>query len=223
MVANNDAVISQINAVLEKFHDSSKRAQFRDLSDRPVDEAKHVETLMYAAIKRLSPPGSAYIQQANLILDSCAPPTPAYTVLHLCGILTALRDDYESGRLMGITELIHADLFSDMLSMAQYFVEDGYKDAAAVIGGSVLEEHLRKLCNKFGVPTVDASGGHKKAMLINAELRKAEAYGLTDDKAITAWLDIRNNAAHGKYDKYELGQVRLLVDGVRDFIRRHPA
>ncbi|WP_437818235.1 hypothetical protein [Sorangium sp. So ce1078] len=223
MAVNNHAVVNQIDAVLKKFHDCRERAQCRDLSDRPIEEAKHVETLMYAAIKRLAPPGSAYIQQADLLLESCAPPNPSFTVSPLCGILSALRDDYESGRLMGIAELIHADLFSDMLSMAQYFIDDGYKDAAAVIAGSVLEEHLRKLCDKFGIPTVDASGYNKKASLINAELKKAEAYSSTDNKAITAWLDIRNSAAHGKYESYELAQVRILIDGVRDFIMRRPA
>lgn len=223
MAVNNHAVVSQIDAVLEKFHNVRERAQCKDLSDRPLEEAKHVETLMYAAIKRLSPPGSAYVHQADLVLDACAPPTPSFTVLPLCGILSALRDDYESGRLAGIAELIHADLFSDMLSMAQYFIDDGYKDAAAVIAGSVLEEHLRKLCDKFGMPAVDAQGHPKKASLINAELRKLDAYNLTDNKSVTAWLDIRNNAAHGKYDLYELPQVRILIDGVRDFIRRCPA
>ena len=39
-------------------------------------------------------------------------------------------------------------------------------------------------------------------------------------KQITAWLDLRNNAAHGKYSEYTQEQVSLLLQGVMDFIIR---
>ncbi len=42
-------------------------------------------------------------------------------------------------------------------------------------------------------------------------------------KNVTAWLDLRNKAAHGEYGKYEADQVGLMIDGIRDFITRHPA
>ncbi len=35
--------------------------------------------------------------------------------------------------------------------MAEYLLKEGYKDPAAVITGSTLEEHLRKLCIKNGI------------------------------------------------------------------------
>jgi hypothetical protein len=63
----------------------------------------------------------------------------------LQGVLRALRADYEAGRLQSFQELVHADLFSDFLEMAEYFLQEGYKDPAAVIAGGVLEQHLRKL------------------------------------------------------------------------------
>jgi hypothetical protein len=62
------------------------------------------------------------------------------------GTLQALRDDYESGYLQSVVELVHADIFADFLDMADYLIQQGYKDPAAVVAGSVLEEHLRKLC-----------------------------------------------------------------------------
>ena len=39
---------------------------------------------------------------------------------------------------------------NDFLDMAYHLLENDYKDASAVMIGSVLEEHLRQLCNKFG-------------------------------------------------------------------------
>lgn len=57
---------------------------------------------------------------------------------------------------------------------------------------------------------------------MNDELGKI-TYSLFDQKNVTAWLDLRNNAAHGKYTEYSSEQVNLLIEGIRDFIKRNPA
>ena len=40
---------------------------------------------------------------------------------------------------------------------------------------------------------------------------------------VTAWLALRNDAAHGNYDEYDHKQVAALIQGVRDFMVRHSA
>ena len=112
--------------------------------------------------------------------------------------------------------------------MASYLLSEGYKDAAAVIIGSTLESHLRQLCScqkpPIAVENVDAKGKRIpiKADTLNADLKKNNVYGLLDQKNITAWLEIRNNAAHGHYTSYTKEQVELILLGVRDFIARTP-
>jgi hypothetical protein len=106
--------------------------------------------------------------------------------------------------------------------MADHLTRSGYKDAAAVIGGSTLESHLRELCVKHEVAT-DVAGNPKKADVMNADLVKAGAYTKLDQKNVTAWLGLRNDAAHGKYGEYDKGQVALLLSGIRDFVGRTPA
>lgn len=59
-----------------------------------------------------------------------------------------MREDYEAGYMRTVEELIHADLFADFLERTDELVSKGYKDPAAVLAGSVLEEHLRKLAVK---------------------------------------------------------------------------
>jgi hypothetical protein len=49
-------------------------------------------------------------------------------------------------------------LFSDFLELASYLNSEGYKDAAAVICGGVLEGHLRKLSEKLGIAVVAENG-----------------------------------------------------------------
>jgi len=39
-------------------------------------------------------------------------------------------------------------------------------------------------------------------------------------KNVTAWLDLRNKAAHGKYDEYNRQQVQLMHQAVFEFMTR---
>ena len=95
------------------------------------------------------------------------------------------------------------------------------EDPAAVIVGSVLEEHLRQLCLSARIPTEDVSSTRyvpHKADRLNSDLAKAGNTLKLDQKQITAWLDLRNKAAHGKYSDYSPEQVALMLAGVRDFV-----
>jgi len=130
-----------------------------------------------------------------------------------------IEDDW----VITIRELISAEIFTDFLEMAEYLLENKYKEPATVIIGSVLEEHLRHLCNKNGIdPTYEKEGKllNKKADKLNTELASSEIYNKLDQKSVTAWVDLRNKTAHGQYTEYEINQVKLMYTGVSDFIRR---
>ena len=138
-------------------------------------------------------------------------------------ILAAIRAEIAGGWLFTIKGLVAAELFSDFLDMSEHFLDAGYKDPAAVMVGSVLEEHLRQLCVKNSIPIDDDREGRlvpRKSDRLNAELAKAEVYTKLDQKLVTAWLDLRNNAAHGKYDMYTPEQVKQLLAGVTEFMAR---
>jgi hypothetical protein len=55
------------------------------------------------------------------------------------------------------------------------------------------------------------------------ELTAAGAYNGLEQKSGTAWLDLRNKAAHGHYDDYDHQQVAALIRDVREFLIRNPA
>jgi len=137
--------------------------------------------------------------------------------------LKAARKEIENGWLTTVNELISAELFSDFLEMADYLLIQKYKDPAAVIIGSVLEGHLRKLCHKNGIETElekDGKTEFKKADRLNSDLYTKPVYNKLDNKSITTWLDLRNKAAHGQYGEYNLDQVTLMYQGVLEFITR---
>lgn len=141
------------------------------------------------------------------------------------GIIKAIKTEIDNGWLFSIKGLISAEIFSDFLEMSEYLLEGNYKDPSAVMIGSVLEEHLRQLCLKNGVPVADPDQNGKlipkKAESLNTELTKANVYNLLDQKSVTAWLDLRNKAAHGKYEDYTKEQVEIMLRAVTEFIRRY--
>lgn len=141
------------------------------------------------------------------------------------GILFAAKNELEGGWFKTTRGIISSEIFSDFLEMSSHLLEEGYKDPAAVMAGSVLEKHLRNLCfeNQIEIHTKrDDQVIPKKANLLNAELAKAQVISKLDEKAITAWLDLRNKAAHGKYDEYSKEQVKLLIQSITDFMLRVP-
>jgi hypothetical protein len=143
------------------------------------------------------------------------------------GILVAARDEVRGGWAVTARGIVSAEIFADFLEMAQYLLSEKYKDAAAVMVGSTLEEHLRQLARKHAVPIdfVDFKGRTvpKKADVLNADLVKASIYGILQQKTITAWLDLRNKAAHGEYGEYKQENVELMYQGVSQFMTQYPA
>jgi hypothetical protein len=185
------------------------------------DLKNEILTLLAGTIERVAATGSVYRRQANAAYERYGHDN-GYIITILTGILRALKADYAAGRLQSITELVHADLFSDFLDMANHLYSEGYKDAAAVVAGSVLEGHLRKLSEKNGI-SVEHNGKPKKADAMNAELSSAGVYSKLTQKNVTAWLGLRNHAAHGQYNEYSKEQVALFLQSVGDFLSKHAA
>ena len=216
----------QLNAVITEyelaFSQAKSYSEYEDISDvLSKSQVSELEIRCISAIERASGSGSTHSIQVREIGKN--KDLMYLYIAQQIGVARGLLYDIQNGYLKGLEEIIHGDVFNDFLEMSSYLVEQGYKDPAAVMAGSTLEVHLRKLCDKNGIDTLKRDGKPKKADSLNAELAGAGVYGKLDQKSVTAWLDLRNNAAHGHYDKYDEGQVRLLIDGVRDFIIRHPA
>jgi hypothetical protein len=155
--------------------------------------------------------------------DSKVTSNNPYDVERGVGILIASKEELEGGWLITTKGLLSAEIFSDFLEMAEHLLVAGYKDAAAIITGSVLEGHLRQLAERYGIDiTFERSDRQvpKKADLLNAELAKVGVYNKLDQKNITALLDLRNKAAHGQYGEYTKSQVELMHQSVLDFVTR---
>lgn len=126
-------------------------------------------------------------------------------------VFLAAKEDFEGGYLTSVKSLVQAELFDSELEQATELLKSGYKLAAAVVCGVVLETSLRELCNKNGL-----SIGNLNKM--NADLSKAGVYNLLIQKKITALADIRNNAAHGKPEAFSETDVQEMIRDTERFL-----
>jgi hypothetical protein len=211
----------QLAKVVTEYESALGRSTHNDASDVLTNtDVRDLQTRCLAAIERAAGRRSVYFERANAVEKERS---HVWNYLSAqIGIAKSLLSDIRDGYLQSLEELVHADVFANFLEMADHLAKAGYKDAAAVIGGSTLESHLRELCAKHSV-TTDVGGNPKKADVMNADLVKTGAYTKLDQKNVTAWLGLRNDAAHGKYEEYDKGQVALLLGGIRDFVGRTPA
>jgi len=219
MALLTETILAQIDAVFKDHDEARRRSKYDDLSDLGNAATSEMITRVAATIDRLAPPNSQYRENAKASLKHLGADHAA-NIPVLVGILRALKADYAAGHLQRVEQLIQADLFADFLEMAEHLLDQGYKDPSAVLAGSVLEEQLRKLCVQNAI-AITLGDKPKTADAMNADLAAAQVYNKLDQKSVTAWLDLRNKAAHGRYTEYNTEQVRKLLQAIREFSARH--
>jgi hypothetical protein len=129
-------------------------------------------------------------------------------------ILKAAKTDIDGGFLKKVETLVAADIFTDLIEMADYLVEQGYKDPAASLIGAILEDGLRKIASNRGI----VLKSREDVSSLNKKLADAEIYNRTTQKRVQVWNDIRNNADHGNFSEYTLDLVKEMISSVRDFL-----
>lgn len=137
---------------------------------------------------------------------------------HMCyGILEAAYNDFKEGFMFDLRSLISAELLGDFLEQAETLFEQRYYIPAASLAGAILEDSLRKLCEKHGITVPEKTTINK----LNIELAKADVYNKLIQKEITAKADIRNNADHGHYDEFTKDDVGSMIKWIRRFEAEH--
>ncbi|GAA0473982.1 hypothetical protein [Streptomyces olivaceiscleroticus] len=216
-MTNLDKVIDQLNFLIDASGNYVQNDTW-SLLGRAADDPVVLCNRLEAAVERAARPNSTYVKQ----LDDARRRAQPHRLRVVRNVALGLRDDLVAGWVESVVELVHADTYRDYLEMAEGLLSKNYKDAAAVIAGTSLEVHVRALCVKNNVPTTVA-GRPKKADTMNTDLKRASVYDGLQQKEVTAWMDLRNKAAHGNYGDYDRDQVRRLIDGVENFMRKFPA
>ena len=140
-------------------------------------------------------------------------------------LLRGIQDNYVNGFYDSLEDLIVANVSADYMAQAESLLAEGVAGQfdhvpAAVLCGAVLENRLRSYCDNHQppIPTQKANGDYKTLGPLIAELDKAKAFDKQTRNMLRSWADIRNSAAHGKFDEFTREQVELMLMGVNQFL-----
>lgn len=142
-------------------------------------------------------------------------------IAQLHGIALTVKHDIENDLLSSIKGLLQAEIFANFLEIGEHLLSEGYKDAAAVTIGAVLEDGLRELCKKNNIEITKPTGAPLSIEPLNAELAKNEVYSKLVQKQVTSWAHIRNKAAHGQYNEYNKSEVEMMLLFVQSFAEQY--
>lgn len=157
-----------------------------------------------------------YLQLQRLSKDNSIKTNSYYFPVYY-GLLQAAQRDYSEGMIFNIRNIIRAELFDDFLSQAEYLLSEGFILPAASLAGAVLEDSLRKLCDKYQIEYPEKT----KINNLNSSLAKKEIYDKLTSKLIIAYADIRNNADHMWAEKVKNDDVQDMVNWIRRFISQY--
>lgn len=209
-----DKIISRVDDLIERGNElleTVKRGDLRDYVDDQLFHEWHANCQSF--LGRVFGTDSEYYERYS---DRC---DVAYFTDAQRGIsiIRAAKDELESGFLKSVESLVSADIFSNFLEMADYLIEEGYKDPAASLIGAVLEDGLFKIGKQNGV------GVKQKDDLntLNTKLADAKVYNRLTQKRVKVWIDTRNNADHGNFEEYDINVVKEMLSGVRNLLEKH--
>jgi hypothetical protein len=144
---------------------------------------------------------------------------------HMIGTLQGLKNTYENGFLDNLEEKIVANISADYMTQVEELLGEGQPGQydhvpAAVLCGAVLEDALRRLCDRQTppVPTEKPNGQPKALNALIQDLQKANAFNKLKAQQLRGWAQVRNSAAHGKFDEFSRDDVELMVKGVNNFL-----
>lgn len=141
----------------------------------------------------------------------------------LCSVMDSFIDFVRNGllRAVSLEREIQIETVSDFLEQAEKLLNDKivHPAAPAVIIGAALEEFLRNWLEEIGT---DLSEIKNSLDVYSIELRRKELITKQDQKDITSWGGIRNDAAHGHWENVDdRNRIRLMLEGVNLFMRKY--
>ncbi len=193
-----------------KLHSTAPRGEYRPYIEPSAFEEWRTNAL--SLIESLSETDSVY--RTNFEAKVKAPHTS--DVDKGIGILRALKNDIEQGYLTKYRFKVAAEVFDDLLGMAEHLLEleNAYKDLTAFLVGVVLEDGLRQLCGKNNIQVKKGDD----ISCLNQKLAGKEIYNKITQKNIQTWKAIRDSADHGKFDEYNKEDVQDMLKGVKRFL-----
>jgi hypothetical protein len=129
-------------------------------------------------------------------------------------IVESFRAEVAASYLSRYGDLVAASILGDFLEMAEHLLAQGYKDPAASLIGAVLEDGLRKVATRAGIPVTSSDGLDS----LNGKCADAGLYGALQKSQVNSVRIVRNGADHGHFEQYAAADVRAALEAVRNLL-----
>ncbi len=226
-------ILDELDTILTRFRELSAvhndrpkpASEGEDVKVEGV-EGKDISALIgkaIASVRRISGSDSDYTLAITAVSEQKAD-APGRTGL-VFGVVKALRDDIHHGRFQPIADPFHfdAETFGGFLNVAVHQLSRGDQKAAAVLAGSTLETHLRKLASGKGLHIDDEEGNSLPVAQVVRELVENGVFDSEQQQRVEEWLVLREAASAGDKEQISVERVRTMIAGIKAFLLRNPA
>lgn len=225
--STNDMLVREIDDLAENAEKLSREASsaVQSLGPDRIELLSSIVVRTGQLIRRLYGRGSLFEENLEAIRSPKAFPIMNrvnYThISQLAGLIKGIQHEVKAGLLSDVRQLLRAEIFADFIDMAEHLVHQKYKDAAAVMLGSILEDSLRKIAASADIKTTNEKGKPLTMSPLNDALAKAEIYSPLVQRQVATWATLRNAAAHGNYGEYDIEQTKQMLLFVQKFCAEH--
>ncbi|MGO8901322.1 MAG: hypothetical protein ACLQU5_23650 [Isosphaeraceae bacterium] len=219
--------LSWFDSIMDRFQAIPRRAW--NEYDPPKHTFDHIESQSWvskagSALSSVFPAGHYLIQTWDRLLPKLRPDVVhGGSLEELFGVFSSSARMLREGRVGTIIDTIRTETEDGLLDQSLVLANANHLAAAAVISGGAPESHLNHLVTKNNL-TITGEGSISKYDGAIAQARNngtIEVYSATDSKQVGAWGGMRNDAAHDpKTFNRTRAEVRLMIDGIRNFIAR---
>jgi hypothetical protein len=220
-----EEVLTELNSLIEEAEELDESYRMSDMgtyeSDLPEYRFRSFTTAAFAAIQRIAGKDSEYYQEPARPEEDQRISVAGWgksIIPSLRGSLVALKRAVKSGHLESLESRLRANIHDDFLQQAEDLLSSDYYVAGMVLIGSVLEDHLRKMCRRENL----SWDGHGSLGTYNEKLR-GESYEKPTWRRIQSITDLRNKAAHGEGDEISPDDVQDALQYTIRFVEKYPA
>ncbi len=217
-----EQILNELDAILSKYREISGMDNGRPSAGLAGREIGPLITKAISTVRKISGSESDYTLAITAVAGE-QEDVPDRTGL-VFGVLKALRDDIRHGRFQPVADPVYFDApaFAGFLNVAMQQLSRGDVKAAAVLAGSTLETHLRKLAVKNGLDIEDEQGNALPVAQVVLEMTENGVFGSDELQRVEEWLAVRKAASAGEAGQISEEQVHTMIAGISAFLTRNP-
>lgn len=160
-----------------------------------------------------TPPESRYYREAQRLIPAADGIIYPDLVANILGVLKSAAAESSSGLLTRLEDHFVGLTFEQFLQHAAAYNERGKKMEAAVLASAVLEDTVKRLCQKHGIATDDKS----LEPLING-LKVNGIVGRVKAERLKSYASLRNQAFHAQWDNFDDRDLRQMIEGLEELL-----